>query len=118
MRRLTALASLGLAAALLAGCSAAEPAPSPTVDETFVEYDEGTTVNAAIADFESRVADELEASSGMRPEVDCGEADLDLEDAATVPCTLVDGDTTFDVEVTIMLASDASDYIISARVLD
>lgn len=119
MRKLTAFIPLALVAGLLAGCSGStSPEPStPTVDETFVEYEEGTTVTAPVADFEFRIADALEQSAGTRPEVDCGDADLELGDADVVPCTLTDGETTFDVEVTILLTPDGEDYIVAPKVL-
>lgn len=118
MRKLTALVPLALLAGVMAGCSSDE-STGPVIDESFVEWEEGATVEDTPKNLEARVADSLEQSAGKRPaSVDCGDEDVILTDGDVVPCTITDGDSTFDVEVTVMLTSDASDYFLSTKVLD
>ena len=102
--RSVALVSLGfLATALLSGCT--------------VSADANLTVPAS--DIADTSAGALEEQIGLRPEMDCGDEQVDLVDGTVVDCELTDTNTgsTFDAPVTIDDV-DGTDYTVSVEVAE
>lgn len=102
--RSVGLVSLGaLAAALLTGCT--------------VSADANLTVPAS--DIADTAAGALEEQIGIRPEMDCGDNQVDLVDGTVVDCVLTDPNTgsTFDAPVTIDEV-DGTNYTVSVEVAE
>jgi hypothetical protein len=103
-RRMLAAGTIGVALALAAtGCSF-----SSSVHST-----------VSPSKFESVVADALEKSVGQRPQVDCGDDAIDLEDGNTVHCEIgAAGDATkYDAAVEVRDVSGAK-YSVHVEVAD
>ncbi|WP_083402582.1 DUF4333 domain-containing protein [Curtobacterium sp. MCBA15_008] len=103
-RRMLATGMIGAAVALAAsGCSF-----SASVHST-----------VSPSKFETVVADALEKSVGQRPQVDCGDDAIDLEDGNTVHCDIgAAGDATkFDATVEVRDVS-GSKYSVHVEVAD
>jgi PBP1b-binding outer membrane lipoprotein LpoB len=120
MRKVAALAPIVLAVMFMAGCSGGN-APAPTSaapTEEYVEFEEGATLPVSAESFAARVADAVEANASSRPDIDCGDAALDLSDGKVITCSFEDDGTEYDVEATVMLNATASDYTLSTQVLN
>ncbi|WP_144876821.1 DUF4333 domain-containing protein [Microbacterium sp. 1.5R] len=85
----------------------------------------GCTVSATAnltvpaSDVAASAADALEDEIGIRPEMDCGDGQVDLVDGTVVDCVLTDPNTssTFDAPVTID-GVDGTRYTVSVEVAD
>lgn len=71
------------------------------------------------SDISDSAAGALEEQIGIRPEMDCGDDQVDLVDGTVVDCVLTDPSTgsTFDAPVTIS-GVDGSEYRVSVEVAD
>lgn len=125
MRKTAFFAPLALAAVLLTGCSSSDgiqPDPAlsdaPAPEETMADFDPNTTLTAPATEVAETIAGILKQNSGTDATVDCGEADFQLKDGATVECKLTDVDgTEYKVSAVVMLTSDGKSYALSPRVL-
>lgn len=99
--RLALLAAAGLIAVALTGCTFSASA---------------TVAPDKIA---SLAEDALEAQIGTRPEIDCGEDNIDLKQGTTVPCLLTDPSTgsEFDADVTLSKV-EGTNVTVSVEVAD
>lgn len=85
----------------------------------------GCSVNASAnltvpgSDIADSAAGALEEQIGIRPEMDCGDEQVDLVDGTVVDCVLTDPSTesTFDAPVTISDV-DGTEYKVSVEVAD
>lgn len=85
----------------------------------------GCTVNASAnltvspSDVADSAAGALEEQIGIRPDMDCGDAQVDLVDGTVVDCVLTDPNTgsTFDAPVTID-GVDGTEYRVSVDVAE
>lgn len=94
-------AAAGLLATALTGCTfSASATASPEEIATLAE-------------------DALEAEIGQRPEIDCGEDSISLEEGSVVPCLLTDPATgsEFDADVTLSKV-DGTNVTVSVQVAD
>lgn len=92
-----------IAVGVMTGCSANVSA-NPTVPAN---------------DIAETAADALEEQVGVRPDMDCGQDQVDLVDGTVVDCILTDPTTesTFDAPVTVSEVN-GTDYTVSVEVAD
>ena len=104
-RSLTAVPVAAVLVALLAGCTFS------------VGLDTARTVPAS--EIEEAAAVELENQTGVRPEIDCGEEPIPVEEGRAVSCLLVDpvAGLEFDVVMTFTEV-DGDDYFFDIQVAD
>ena len=108
-RSLAALPVAVVVLALLAGCTwsvGSNTAPTRPADE-----------------IETRAADELEASVGLRPVIECGDDDIPVKANTSITCLLVDPTAGLEYDVVITFAevrqtADGLDYTVDLQVAD
>lgn len=88
---------LGLAAAALAACT--------------------VTTSVSGADLAEAAEDALEAEVGQRPDIDCGDADIDAEQDKEVTCVLTDPTSGTEYDTTVTFTGvDGTEWDIDVQV--
>ena len=104
-RSLTLVPLAALAVTLLAGCTFS------------VGVDNAPTVPAA--DVEGAAEDALEHQTGVRPDIDCGEEPIPVEEDASVTCLLIDPVAALEFDVVITFSEvDMPQYFFDIKVAD
>ncbi|MFZ2964217.1 MAG: hypothetical protein WA006_05980, partial [Rhodoglobus sp.] len=100
IRTVSTIATVALAAALLAGCTT-------------------VTLTAQAEDIAATAEDALEQQVGSRPEIDCGTGEVELEVGLVLDCVLTDpaSGEQFEAPVTIE-AIDGANYTVGVQVGD